>query len=55
MLAETCEGVFIYFYIILVTLDGITVCLNIEKCDGSRCLLLKEKVMIALFHYGSLA
>jgi hypothetical protein len=29
MLAETCKGVFIYFYIKLVTLDGITIHVSI--------------------------
>jgi hypothetical protein len=39
--AKTCKDVFIYFYIKLVTLDEITVHLNIQQCDGLRYLLLR--------------
>jgi hypothetical protein len=30
-----------YFYIKLVTLDGITIHFNIKQCDDSRCLVLR--------------
>jgi hypothetical protein len=50
MLAKTCKGVIIYFYIKLVTLDGITVHSNIKQGDKSRCLLLGKVTIYSHLH-----
>jgi hypothetical protein len=45
MMAETCKGVFTYFYFKVVTLDRIIIHLNIKQCDGSRYLQLRFQVL----------